>query len=232
MGDEIEKDALEAQRPVTKGFRLKILLCQNSGLVLGIAIMFILAKYGGHLEHLVTFQWRSSQMKSSTANDLEERDWVDQQWFLSYLFVNWWFRSVRFSPSFRQRFCTSLSETIKHASNSFSSENFYVICGLRILASGLLSRLPLLFFSSVRTTRICLSLIFIVRICGDCHSFEHRIWPRSNCFEDQSRFVLRSKAKEHQQKPKRDRPITTFTHWKLIHLWCISMSEGTRWYQC
>lgn len=56
MGDEIEKDAIEAQRPITKAFRLKILLCQNSGLVLGIAIMFILAKFGGHLESFVNFQ--------------------------------------------------------------------------------------------------------------------------------------------------------------------------------
>ena len=56
MGDEIEKDAIEEQRSISKGFRLKILLCQNSGLVLGISIMFILAKYGGHLETFVPFQ--------------------------------------------------------------------------------------------------------------------------------------------------------------------------------
>lgn len=55
MGDEIEKDYLETNRPITIGLKLKILLCQNSGLVLGVIIMFILGKYGEHLENLVKF---------------------------------------------------------------------------------------------------------------------------------------------------------------------------------
>lgn len=55
MGDEIEKDYLETNQPVTIGLKLKILLCQNSGLVLGVMIMFFLGKYGEYLETLVKF---------------------------------------------------------------------------------------------------------------------------------------------------------------------------------
>ena len=55
MGDEIEEDYLEANQPITIRLKLKILLCQNSGLVLGVIIMFFLGKYGGHLENLVKF---------------------------------------------------------------------------------------------------------------------------------------------------------------------------------
>jgi hypothetical protein len=54
MGDEIEKDYIEAKQPITNALKLKILLCQNSGLILGVSIMFLLGKYGGHLENLVT----------------------------------------------------------------------------------------------------------------------------------------------------------------------------------
>lgn len=53
MGDEIEKDYIEAKKPITTKLKLKILLCQNSGLILGFAIMFVLGKYGEHLENLV-----------------------------------------------------------------------------------------------------------------------------------------------------------------------------------
>jgi hypothetical protein len=53
MGDEIEKDYIEAKKPITSLFKLKILLCQNSGLILRFVIMFLLAKYGEHLENLI-----------------------------------------------------------------------------------------------------------------------------------------------------------------------------------
>lgn len=53
MGDEIEKDYIEANQPITAGLRLKILLCQNIGFVLGVSVMFLLGKYGEHLENLV-----------------------------------------------------------------------------------------------------------------------------------------------------------------------------------
>ncbi|CAF3347643.1 unnamed protein product, partial [Rotaria sp. Silwood1] len=53
MGDEIEKDYIEAKKPITTVFKLKILICQNSGLILGFIIMFFLGKYGEHLENLV-----------------------------------------------------------------------------------------------------------------------------------------------------------------------------------
>jgi hypothetical protein len=55
MGDEIEKDVIDAKQPITTVLRLKILLCQNSGLVLGFVIMFLLGKYGEYLENLVKF---------------------------------------------------------------------------------------------------------------------------------------------------------------------------------
>jgi hypothetical protein len=53
MGDEIEKDHIEAKKPITTGLKLRILLCQNSGLILGFVIMFLLGKYGEHLENLM-----------------------------------------------------------------------------------------------------------------------------------------------------------------------------------
>jgi hypothetical protein len=53
MGDEVEKDYIESKQAVTTFLRLKILLCQNSGVILGVAIMFLLGKYGTHLENLV-----------------------------------------------------------------------------------------------------------------------------------------------------------------------------------
>ncbi|CAF4228259.1 unnamed protein product, partial [Adineta steineri] len=53
MGDEVEKDFMNLQKPITIYLKLKILFYQNSGVVLGIAIMFLLAKYGTHLENLV-----------------------------------------------------------------------------------------------------------------------------------------------------------------------------------
>ncbi|CAF3672080.1 unnamed protein product [Adineta steineri] len=55
MGDEIEKDYLQANQAVTTVVKLKILLCQNSGLILGFVIMFVLGKYGEHLENLIKF---------------------------------------------------------------------------------------------------------------------------------------------------------------------------------
>lgn len=53
MGDEIEKDYIEANKTVTVLLKLKILLCQNTGLIVGFVIMFLLGKYGEHLENLV-----------------------------------------------------------------------------------------------------------------------------------------------------------------------------------
>ncbi|UJR26498.1 hypothetical protein I4U23_007825 [Adineta vaga] len=55
MGDEIEKDYIAAKQPITTVLKLKILFCQNSGLILGFVIMFILGKYGGDLENLAKF---------------------------------------------------------------------------------------------------------------------------------------------------------------------------------
>jgi len=46
MGDEIEKDYFIANKPVTKMLKVKILLSQNAGVIIGIATMFLLAKYG------------------------------------------------------------------------------------------------------------------------------------------------------------------------------------------
>ncbi|CAF4430516.1 unnamed protein product, partial [Rotaria sp. Silwood2] len=46
MGHEIEKDYATANLPITRILKLKILLSQNMGVILGIAIMFLLAKYG------------------------------------------------------------------------------------------------------------------------------------------------------------------------------------------
>lgn len=55
MGDEIEKDYIDAKKPITTILKLKILLCQNSGLILGFLIMFLLGKYGENLENLIKF---------------------------------------------------------------------------------------------------------------------------------------------------------------------------------
>jgi hypothetical protein len=46
MGNEIEKDYHNCNRPVTITLKLKILFSQNIGVVGGIAVMFLLAKYG------------------------------------------------------------------------------------------------------------------------------------------------------------------------------------------
>jgi len=46
MGNEIEKDYLIANKPITKMLKIKILLSQNVGVIIGIATMFFLAKYG------------------------------------------------------------------------------------------------------------------------------------------------------------------------------------------
>lgn len=46
MGNEIEKDYLTAKKPVTIFLKLKILFSQNFGIIIGIATMFLLAKYG------------------------------------------------------------------------------------------------------------------------------------------------------------------------------------------
>lgn len=46
MGNEIEKDYLNANKPVTILLKIKILLSQNFGVIIGIATMFLLAKYG------------------------------------------------------------------------------------------------------------------------------------------------------------------------------------------
>ena len=53
MGNEIENDCIQAKQPITTVLKIKILLCQNSGLVLGFFIMFLLGKYGENLENLV-----------------------------------------------------------------------------------------------------------------------------------------------------------------------------------
>lgn len=53
MGDEIEKDKLQSQQQITMFFKLKILFCQNSGIIVGVIIMFFLGKYGIHLENLI-----------------------------------------------------------------------------------------------------------------------------------------------------------------------------------
>lgn len=49
MGGEIEKTCIDGDRTVRLKLRLKILICQNIGIVSGIGIMFVLAKYGEHL---------------------------------------------------------------------------------------------------------------------------------------------------------------------------------------
>lgn len=53
MGDEVEKDYIESKRPITIMLKFKIFLCQNSGIILGIVIMFLLGRYGTNLENLV-----------------------------------------------------------------------------------------------------------------------------------------------------------------------------------
>jgi hypothetical protein len=53
MGKEIEKKYAKDKKPITIALRIKILLCQNIGLLFGISIMFVLAKYGTNLESLV-----------------------------------------------------------------------------------------------------------------------------------------------------------------------------------
>ena len=55
MGDEVEKDYIESKKPITIFLKLKIFLCQNSGVVHGIILMFALGKYGSYLENLVQF---------------------------------------------------------------------------------------------------------------------------------------------------------------------------------
>ncbi|CAF4728693.1 unnamed protein product [Rotaria sp. Silwood1] len=51
MGHEIEKDHAMTNKPITRILKLKILLCQNMGVIFGIAVMFLLAKYGETLSH-------------------------------------------------------------------------------------------------------------------------------------------------------------------------------------
>jgi hypothetical protein len=53
MGDEIENIYIQRQKPITIFLKFKILLCQNSGIIFGVAIMYLLAKYSTHLEDLV-----------------------------------------------------------------------------------------------------------------------------------------------------------------------------------
>jgi hypothetical protein len=53
MADEVEKDYIESKQPITIILKLKIFLCQNSGVILGVTIMFLLGRYGRHLENLV-----------------------------------------------------------------------------------------------------------------------------------------------------------------------------------
>jgi hypothetical protein len=55
MGDEIEKDYLENGQPITVSLKLRILLCQNGGLIFGVAIMYVLGKYGERLENLIQY---------------------------------------------------------------------------------------------------------------------------------------------------------------------------------
>ncbi|CAF3235147.1 unnamed protein product [Rotaria sp. Silwood2] len=45
MGDEIEKDHIDSKKSITTILKLKILLCQNSGFILGVILMFLLGKY-------------------------------------------------------------------------------------------------------------------------------------------------------------------------------------------
>ncbi len=54
MGKEIEKKYINDKKSITIALRIKILLCQNIGLLFGISIMFVLARYGQNLESLVS----------------------------------------------------------------------------------------------------------------------------------------------------------------------------------
>lgn len=49
MGDEIEKDYIESKQSITIFLKLKIFLCQNSGIILGVIIIFLLGKFGTNL---------------------------------------------------------------------------------------------------------------------------------------------------------------------------------------
>lgn len=55
MGNEIEKDYQQNRRPVNRMLKLKIIFSQNVGVVVGIAIMFGLGKYGDLLSNYVPF---------------------------------------------------------------------------------------------------------------------------------------------------------------------------------
>ena len=95
MGDEIEKDYIAANRPITTGLRLKILLCQNVGLVLGVAVMFLLGKYGAYLENLMKFwEWSSINRHAFLYRIFfcRMRPIQSVQWF-EFLFGKWSFAS-------------------------------------------------------------------------------------------------------------------------------------------
>lgn len=49
MGNEIEKDYTVARKPITKWLKIRILLSQNLGILIGLATIYFLAKYGDHL---------------------------------------------------------------------------------------------------------------------------------------------------------------------------------------
>ena len=55
MGEEIKRDYATSKKTITTLLKLKIFLCQNSGVVVGLAIMYVLGRYGERLENLVQF---------------------------------------------------------------------------------------------------------------------------------------------------------------------------------
>ncbi|CAF1671980.1 unnamed protein product, partial [Adineta ricciae] len=50
MGEEIEKDTLKENKPISRILKTKILLTQNLGVITGVASMYLSAKYGDFLE--------------------------------------------------------------------------------------------------------------------------------------------------------------------------------------
>ena len=49
MGNEIEKDYSMERKPITKWLKIRILLSQNLGVLIGLATIYFLAKYGDSL---------------------------------------------------------------------------------------------------------------------------------------------------------------------------------------
>lgn len=50
IGDEIERDYIESKQSINILVRLKIFLCQNSGIIFGVIVMYLLARYGEKLQ--------------------------------------------------------------------------------------------------------------------------------------------------------------------------------------